>query len=191
MQKSGLLKSLLARTALLGCGALATATALTVTPPTWAEGNAGPTVAVTGGQIQGRLLPAPGGAVFKAIPYAAPPTGDNRWREPQPIKAWTGVRQAADYGADCPPVVGGIEYSAAFGGTLNQGAAAPGRGAPAEERQRRATSEDCLFLNVWAPEWPSKGKKAVMMWIHGGELAGGSGALRDGPAPDAEASLSR
>jgi len=59
---------------------------------------AGPEVSVTGGKIQGSLA-SYGGAVFKAIPFAQPPTGELRWREPMPVKTWTGVREATAFGA--------------------------------------------------------------------------------------------
>ena len=58
-----------------------------------------PTVNVTGGAVRGYLA-APG-AVFKAIPFASPPVGALRWREPQPVKPWRGVRDATRYPAAC------------------------------------------------------------------------------------------
>ena len=61
---------------------------------------AGQTVTVTGGQIRGAMLDK-GGAVFKGIPFAAPPVGELRWREPAPVKPWTGVRDATAFGAIC------------------------------------------------------------------------------------------
>src|SRR5712671_1768406 len=97
------------------------------------------TVAVTGGQIHGAMLDK-GGAVFKGIPYAAPPVGELRWREPMPIKAWTGVRDTTTFGAPCSQLP--------------------------SVQEPRAAKEDCLFLNVWAPEWPSRSRKPVMVWIH-------------------------
>jgi len=100
---------------------------------------AGPEVAVSGGKIQGSLA-SYGGAVFKGIPFAQPPTGDLRWREPMPVKAWTGLRDATAFGAPCM-----------------QGGTAGANG-----------SEDCLYLNIWTPEWPAKSRKAVMVWFHGG-----------------------
>ena len=110
---------------------------------------ADPVVSVTGGQIKGRLLP--GGAVFKGVPYAAPPVGERRWREPAPVPSWTGIRDAGEYGAPCAQADAG----------WNKNSAA-------------LAKEDCLFLNVWAPEWPPRSGKAVMFWIHGGGNAGGS-----------------
>jgi para-nitrobenzyl esterase len=100
-----------------------------------------PTIAVTGGQIHGGTLDK-GGAVFKGIPFAQAPAGDLRWREPAPVKAWNGVREATSFGAPCAQNTGG--------------------------RMQEKSSEDCLFLNVWTPEWPARTRKPVMVWFHGG-----------------------
>jgi len=108
-----------------------------------------PIVAVPGGQIEGRSLAA--GAVFKSIPYAAPPVDDLRWKEPAPVKPWTGVRDAGEFGASC----------AQIDAQWNKAAADKGR-------------EDCLFLNIWTPEWPAKARRPVMVWLHGGGNMGGS-----------------
>jgi len=100
---------------------------------------------------------------FKGIPYAAPPVGDRRWRAPQPVASWTGVRPATEYGPDCmqKPIPGD---AAASGGEFG---------------------EDCLFVNVWRPA-PMKPATAlpVLVWIHGGGfLNGGSSApIFDGSA---------
>jgi para-nitrobenzyl esterase len=103
-----------------------------------------PIVGVTGGQIRGAALSS--GAVFKGIPFAAPPTGERRWREPMTVQPWSGVRDATTYGAICPqaptPIVGDAIKTA---------------------------SEDCLFLNVWTAQWPASGAaRPVMVWIPGG-----------------------
>ncbi len=119
-----------------------------------AAGAADPVISVTGGKIQGRLLPAPGGAAFKGIPFAAPPLGDLRWREPAPVVAWNGVRDAGAFGASCVQEISGWNKQEATG---NQ--------------------EDCLYLNVWTPEWPSQSKKPVMVWIHGGGNTGGGASV--------------
>jgi para-nitrobenzyl esterase len=125
-----------------------------------AQSPSGPLVTISGGKVQGSLLTAPGGAVFKGIPYAQPPVGDLRWREPQPVKNWTGVHQTTDYGAPCAQNDAGWNKNSA-------------------ER----SSEDCLYLNVWTPEWPSKSKKAVMVWLHGGGNNGGSALGAGGIEP--------
>jgi para-nitrobenzyl esterase len=100
-----------------------------------------PEVAVSGGLIRGHAVDK-GGAVFKGIPFAQPPGGDLRWREPAPVKAWRGVRETIAFGAPCAQNAGG--------------------------KMQEGSSEDCLFLNVWAPEWPAGGRKPVMVWFHGG-----------------------
>jgi para-nitrobenzyl esterase len=110
-----------------------------------------PIVNVTGGQVRGAALA--GGAVFKGIPFAAPPTGERRWREPMPVSPWPGIRDATAFGAICAqmptPVVGAAIKTA---------------------------SEDCLFLNVWTTQWPAAGAaRPVMVWIPGGgNFVGGS-----------------
>jgi para-nitrobenzyl esterase len=117
-----------------------------------------PLVRVDGGELQGVV--ADGVASFKGIPFAAPPVGDLRWRPPQPAARWVGVRQAAEFGADCMQGRGGPPP-----------AAAPGAPPP------RVPSEDCLFLNVWHPASATPAAKLpVMVWIHGGGFTGGSGA---------------
>ena len=91
---------------------------------------------------------------FKGIPYAAPPVGEFRWRPPQPVVLWQGVRDASTFGASCAAAGWG-----AAPGTIQKG-----------------SSEDCLFLNVWRPAGAAKNAKLpVMVWIHGGAFVGGSG----------------
>src|ERR1051326_5564915 len=102
------------------------------------------------GQVAGEALKA-GGAVFKAIPFAQPPIGDLRWREPQPAKAWTGTRDARKFAAPCAQIDANWNTVSAKTG-----------------------SEDCLYLNVWTPEWPSRAAKPVMVWFHGGGNRGAS-----------------
>ena len=106
--------------------------------------DSGFVVAVTGGQVRGATL-AKGGAVFKGIPFAQPPVGVLRWREPLPVKPWRGVRDATVFGAAC------TQLPAPF---------FPGMG--------ETSSEDCLFLNIWTSAWPPREKRPVMVSIPGG-----------------------
>lgn len=120
------------------------------------------TVALAGlGRAQG--VQEQGVVSFKGLPYAAAPTGARRWQPPAPPLAWQGVRDASRFGAACLQVPG---LSAKNGGD-------PG-----------ALSEDCLSLNVWAPAGAANGKHPVLVWIHGGALIFGGGAvpLYDGAA---------
>jgi para-nitrobenzyl esterase len=103
---------------------------------------------------QGTLHGVTSGQVtaFKGVPFAAPPVGELRWRPPAAPAAWTGVREAAAFGPACMQMA-----QARAGGTTNQ-------------------SEDCLYLNVWAPASAKPGQKLpVMVWIHGGAFIQGTG----------------
>ena len=106
---------------------------------------------------QGRVLGSvvDGGYVFRGLPYAAPPVGPNRWRAPAAAPSWNGVRDATRFGASCPQEAMGWNNVDA-------------------ER----ASEDCLSLNIWTPrvgEHASQKGLPVMVWLHGGGFAGGSG----------------
>lgn len=103
-----------------------------------------------GGRLQG-AEPAPGIRAFLGIPYAKPPVGSLRWQPPEPFGSWTGVRPALAHGNPCPQQKFGWNNVAAEHG-----------------------SEDCLFLNVWAPA--AGEKHPVMVYIHGGSNVAGTSA---------------
>ncbi|HEY0306196.1 MAG TPA: carboxylesterase family protein, partial [Longimicrobiales bacterium] len=93
---------------------------------------------------------------FKGIPYAAPPVGDLRWRAPQPVPPWPSIRTAQRYGNDC------VQSSI------------PGDVGSSSGKQ----SEDCLYLNVWAPHDDSPTRRyPVLVWFHGGGYLNGSAAV--------------
>src|SRR5438067_7031722 len=98
-------------------------------------------------------------AVFRGIPYAAPPVGPLRWKLPQPMPTWPNVRDATAFGKSCP------QLDDTLGGKLDW-------------------NEDCLTLNVWTPHLDATAKLPVMVWIHGGGLVQGGSAM---PAYDGRA----
>lgn len=116
----------------------------------WAQN--GPRVRVEGGMIEGR--DSSGVKVFEGIPFAQPPVGDLRWKAPQPVKAWEGVRETKTYGND--PMM----YNA-FGDMKFQGP---------------KHSEDCLYLNVWTPAKKMDEKLPILIYFNGGGLMSGDGS---------------
>lgn len=104
------------------------------------------------GLITGVATASPGIVAFKGIPYAAPPTGEFRWRAPRPAAKWDGVRAMDQFQSPCVQ---------------------PKRAAPGEF----AGSEDCLYLNVWTPAKAASEKLPVMVWVHGGGFRDGTGSM--------------
>ncbi len=120
------------------------------------------TVRTASGVVRG--AESDGIASFKGIPYGAPTGGTNRFMPPQPPEAWTGVRDAFDYGPIAPQLRRGGAAAAAT---------------PIDDAQGHE-SEDCLVLNVFTPNVSDGGTRPVMLWCHGGGFITGSG----GPAYD-------
>lgn len=91
--------------------------------------------------------------VYRGIPFAAPPVGDLRWREPQRAANWTGVRDGSEFGSRCMQTR--VYADMVF--------------------RDKGISEDCLYLNVWAPRNTGNGKLGVLLWFFGGGFYAGSG----------------
>jgi para-nitrobenzyl esterase len=120
--------------------------------------------AVSGSAAASLVVRAPAGVVrgeakgdvhvFLGLPYAAAPTGSMRWKPPVAAPAWQGIRDATKFGHAClqPKPRGGSIYT----------------------DPPSSMSEDCLSLNIWTPA--AARNAAVMVWIHGGSLSGGSGS---------------
>jgi para-nitrobenzyl esterase len=90
--------------------------------------------------------------IYRGIPFAAPPVGDLRWREPQPAANWTGVRDGSEFASRCMQTR--VYADMVF--------------------RSKDTSEDCLYLNVWTPKNTGGKKLGVMLWFFGGGFVSGS-----------------
>jgi para-nitrobenzyl esterase len=111
-------------------------------------------VTISNGVIEGIGAQKSGVRIFKGIPFAQPPTGVLRWKEPQPVKNWDGVRQGVQFGprAMQAPIFGDMAF------------------------RSNGMSEDCLYLNVWTPARSSKERLPVMVYFYGGGFVAGDGS---------------
>ncbi|MDX8339774.1 carboxylesterase family protein [Draconibacterium sp. IB214405] len=116
------------------------------------QSGVGPTVKVKNGSLQG--INTSGIGIFKGIPFAEPPVGELRWKEPQPVKNWEGILDATKFGP-CPmqaKVYGDMFFRA------------------------DTMSEDCLYLNVWTPAKTYEEKLPVLVYFYGGGYRAGDGS---------------
>ncbi|HWG13384.1 MAG TPA: carboxylesterase family protein [Streptosporangiaceae bacterium] len=135
-----------AAVALAATGVAAASTSNTSnTSGTGSGGGRSPVVATASGLVRGTTVNST--REYLGIPYAAPPVGNLRWRPPQPAAPWRGIRAATSFAPHCP------QPGSPFGVA--------------------STSEDCLYLNVYAPAGGLTRNRPVMVWIHGGALVTG------------------
>ncbi|MBR1637802.1 MAG: carboxylesterase family protein [Treponema sp.] len=122
-------------------------------------------ISVTGGDIQGILNEEGNVEIFAGIPFAAPPVGNLRWREPQDVIAWEGVRPANRFAPMAMQTQNGALYNFLFNLYTHQ---------KTSRTYKAPMSEDCLYLNVWRPVNLEEGAKVpVLVYIHGGSLMSG------------------
>lgn len=118
-------------------------------------------VRITSGRIAGVPGKLDGVVVFKGIPFGAPPVGELRWKPPQPVASWKGVRAADRFGPACMQP--------------HQRERVPNNRA-VDLPDSPPMSEDCLYLNVWTPAASANAKLPVMVWIYGGAYTEGAGS---------------
>src|SRR5450432_2306782 len=111
-----------------------------------------PIVKTANGVLQG--IQVSGISMFKGVPFAQPPVGDLRWKEPLPVKNWEGVRKADHFAARAMqlPVFSDMQF------------------------RSDAVSEDCLYLNIWTPAKTGKEELPVLVYFYGGGFIAGDGS---------------
>ncbi|MCG6955133.1 MAG: carboxylesterase family protein [Gemmatimonadetes bacterium] len=118
-----------------------------------ASSTGGDRVRTGDGLVEGITLPS-GIHAFRGIPYAAPPVRDLRWKPPQPVTPWTGVRPAGRFAAQCMQMR--VFDDMVF--------------------RNSGVSEDCLYVNVWTPSTANGSKLPVLVYFYGGGFVGGDGS---------------
>ena len=133
--------------------------ALTIILPSYAAtlAQTDTTLSVEGGQIRGMSTEVPGVTLYKAVPFAAPPVGANRWKAPQPVQAWNGVRESKAWPNRCYQLASANPPATFYFNQFywNQG-------------EDPKDSEDCLYVNVWAPQIVEGDSLPVLVFYHGG-----------------------
>jgi para-nitrobenzyl esterase len=153
-----------ALTGLILAAAGAAAVGSNAAPAAAASSVRAPTVVIEGGAVRG--VAVPGGYSFRGLPYAAAPTGDLRWRAPQPPADWKGLRDATDFAPSCPQPTDPSMNPFVPPGPI---------------------AEDCLYLNVSTPALHSR--RPVLVWIHGGGLTQDAARNYDGSKLAAEGTV--
>lgn len=145
-----------------GVAALMGLLALLAAGASWSAPAAGPAPAIVR-ITQGKLAGFRQGAIdaFLGVPYAAPPVGRNRWRAPQPARYWQGARSATRFAPSCWQ-------------SMTPGGTGPWTH---EYVPQGRVSEDCLYLNIWAPANPVGRQLPVLVWVPGGGFISGSGSV--------------
>lgn len=160
--------ALAAATLLAACGNATNTDSETTNTTEETTVSAAPELKVTGGTISGAVNADGDVIIYKGIPFAAPPVGDLRWKAPQPVEGWDGVRECTEYSAAAvqPEQAPFMMWTEEFIIDTSKG-----------------YSEDCLYLNVWAPA-ALKGDAPVVVFIHGGgNTSGGASCdVYDGEA---------
>jgi para-nitrobenzyl esterase len=118
-------------------------------------------VTLADGTVSGSFDESTGIITFKGIPFAAPPVGDLRWKAPQPVEPWEGVKQCTKFSAS-PMQATPMPFS-----MWTQEFIAP----------KERLSEDCLYLNVWTPAKDASEKRPVLVYIYGGGFSSGGSAV--------------
>jgi para-nitrobenzyl esterase len=111
-------------------------------------------VKIANGVLEGAGGRASGVRIFRGVPFGQPPVGDLRWRPPQPVKNWTAVRPAAQFGPRCMqrPIYGDMNF------------------------RSNGVSEDCLYLNIWTPAKSASERLPVLIYFYGGGYQAGDGS---------------